>query len=169
MGNTSSMLIFWVSISMFSMFITLGIIAVDPCSPNLFTSFISSQDNIVGSNAQTTYVTTSYVCSNLQYATTPVYSFNNGLKNQIPSRATTGDTGSTGATTSVQFPDWLQSGWVFLTLPLTIGAYILNLIAAPYTLLNSFGFNPNVAAILGISFSVLNLFFIVNWLLGRDN
>jgi hypothetical protein len=164
MGNTSSMLIFWVSISMFSMLITLGIVAIDPCSNNLFTSYITTNNNIVGVNA----VSQTHFCTN-GVVYTENYSFNNRLQDQIPSRATTGDTGSVGSTTSVQFPDWLQSGWSFLKAPLTIGAYILNLIGAPYTLLMSFGLNPNVATILGIGFSILNLFFIVNWILGRDN
>jgi hypothetical protein len=165
MGNNTTMVIVMLGISMFAMLFALSTYAIDPCSPYLFANFIYNNASVFNEKLSGQG---SYICSDgsLRYSS---YVFGNNLQTEIPIRQTTGDSSSgTGTTPSFQFPDWLYSGYTWLKTPLMVGAFIINLVGAPYTIISSFG-NGSVAAIVGIFFSILNLIILVNWILGKDN
>lgn len=171
MGNASGMVVFWIGISIFSMLFALGVMAVDPCNP-YYPSASFFGTNILTSNL---LPQNTYFCTNGQIASYPTsdsrvstYGFANNLySNSNITRGTTGNPGSgTSTTTAFVYPDWLFTTFTFIT---TTGSYIINLVASPYILMSSFFGNSILASILGVAFSVMNLWILVGWIRGTDN
>ena len=142
---------------MVSLIITLGVMAVNPCDSSLVSNmgFSFSVYDPVGS----------HITRVGGYCAVAKYSFSNDLNNgnNLPSGSYSGTQAS-----GFQIPDWLNSGLSWITKPLSVGLFVVNLIGAPYTLVASFGIDSNLTAIIGAAFSVLNLFFIISWVLGKD-
>ena len=163
MGNATSMVLLYVCISMVALIVTLGVRSVDPSSNYLFSNYLFNGSNgapsgIVGSDIN--------VVNN-------TWTFNNNLGSSLPGRETTGSSSDNPSSTpTTLFPDWVYSGfnWVVggASGVVAAGKFFLDLAGAPYTLVLMFG-NTAIASIIGIGFSILNLFVIVNWLIGRDN
>lgn len=90
------------------------------------------------------------------------YYYSKVNSSQLPEQSTTGN----GLTSGFLFPDWLNSGFNWLK---QVAITYLNIIGAPFTLLLMLNVPSAIAAPIGAFFSVIFLFLIVNWILGREN
>ena len=163
MGNATGMVVLYVCISMVSLLMVLGLQAVDPNSNYLFSNYLFSPDT----NQPSGIIGENIVVQN------NVWTFNNTLANGLPNRETAGSSSSDPSTTpTTLFPDWVYSGynWALGAASgvVAAGKFLIDLVGAPYTILMMFG-NSAISAILGAGFSIINLFILINWLIGRDN
>lgn len=164
MGNTSSMVVFVMGFSLMAIIFTLSIYAVDPCSEQLMGNYIMS--SALGSNLQGSGA---YTCSN---GNTNIgsLSFNDStVRNQISNeRASIGGSSTIVNAVLSIFPDWMFYGFNWIT---NAGAFILNMVGAPYTVANALfpAFLHSFASAIGGMFSLLFLWFLINWITGKDN
>lgn len=94
-------------------------------------------------------------------------------ESDLPSQSATGSTSSS----AIQFPDWLQSGWRWVTSTVTAVVNgvatpvrgILNVVGIPYTIIKGFNTDARALAILSGYLSTILSIVLVMFLLGREN
>jgi hypothetical protein len=156
MGNSTSMVIFMSAFSLMAILMTLSIQSIDPCSSSLLSNALANSTVISQLNSDS---------STCPYNS---LSFNNNMYNQANiQRGSTGNMGI-GATILSIFPDWLYTGFNWIT---HSGIFIINIIGAPYTIAVSlFPVQyTSFASAIGAFGSILFLWFLVNWFTGKDN
>jgi hypothetical protein len=151
MGNASNTILVILAINLFMGIIALGIQSIDSSSNLLLANKLfgspGTEDNlVVGSVNNATGV----------YS----YDFNN---TQFDSMA---GSNSIVSTSSFAVPDWIRSGFNFIT---TAGRTYINLVGAPFTIASSLGLSPDLSALIGSFFGIFITFVMLNWILGRDN
>lgn len=149
MGNFTNLTILWLVISLISGMVVLAQVSVDPTSPYLFGNYALSTSNLITSNI-----------AGMSFSDTQGWKFNKYQNFTTPTQQTTGTLSS-----GFQFPDWLNSGFVWLH---GVASFFLNILGAPYTLVSQMNLIPAYSAMLGAFWSILSLLIITNWVLGRD-
>ena len=151
------------SVYLVSGIVAMGIADVDPTSPYLFGNYVFSPDNnyIIqsGSSSGTLQYTSA---SNLQY-TQNLSAY--GIEQFGSNALVGGNQGAVGATTNFLFPDWIRAGWNWVT---TSGRMFLNVVGAPYGLIQGTVTDGALAALLNSFFLLMTLFVLINWILGKD-
>lgn len=155
MGNTSNFILVALSISLMMSIYALSIQSIDPNSDLLLGNKLfgrgiqyNANDNVVYSSVNN----------------------NNGVYSYSPNTTSFDNLGSSSnsivSTSSFAFPDWIRSGWSFIT---GAGRTYVNLVGAPYTIVTNIGLDNELAVLIGSFFGIFTTFIMLNWILGRDN
>lgn len=149
MGKSLTLLGIWLFINIFGLLAVLGITSVDPsnqCSTLLFDSGT---------------LITPYV--NNVHSTSDTWTYGNNISGSVPQSSSTNPDSNTAV-----FPDWINSGieWITKIIPT-----LLNVVSAPYAFMQfiTCGY-PSlnaIAVLIGVALSIMNLFILVSWMLGR--
>ena len=155
MGNTTNYVIIMLSINLVMGIVALGLYSVNP-------------------NSQ--YLASTYLFNVSENSLMKETKFNNSIRTYSFNYSSTG-LGSLSSTafqetTTFKVPDWIKSSnnWFNDGLTATTGAakMIINFIGAPYIFLSAARIDSDLAALLGVFWTMLSTFIIANWLFGRD-
>ena len=153
MGNTSNFILTILAINLIMGIYALSIQSIDPNSDLLFGNKIFGRGMDPNDN-----VVTSSIDSNNGVSS---YSSNTSAFDSLGTPSS-----SIISTGSFAFPDWIRSGWSFIT---NAGRTYLNLVGAPYTIVTNIGLDSELAVLIGAFFGIFGTFIMLNWILGRDN
>lgn len=152
MGNTSNYILIILAIDLFMGMIALSVASVDPSSELLLSNKLFGTTGDPSDNP---------VVSNINNASgVQSYDWNSSTFDTLGS-----EENSVLSTTGSIVPDWIKSGWKFLT---DAGRTYLNFVGAPFTIVSSLGLESPLAALIGCFFGIFSTFIFLNWLLGRD-
>lgn len=148
MGKATTLIGVNIFISIIATLVMLGVQSIDPTSSLLTSNALRGDFNVVQGEIN---------------QTTPVWQSNKDYTSgqYFPTREATGSPSAT----STQFPDWTYSSLQWVTGNPLI-SFVLNVVGAPYTLAQLIS-DSSASTIVGVGFSMFNLFIIVMWIFGK--